>query len=317
MNNKKLIYILLALLAIWGLSQLFNRKQDRSFKSEIIKADTARIDKIILHPLTDQHKEIILEKKSGAWSVTQNGKTVPAEAGSAENLLRELPSIKVKSITTQNKDHWKDYEIDDSTASHVQAYASGKLITDFYTGKFSFNPQAQNMISFIRISGDPSVYAVDGFQSMTFNVNFANFRNKTISKADAGQINKVTIQSGSNAHQITKENNMWLIDGHAADSSLVQNYVNSLQNLSGSDILDQASVANPIHSIHIESSNAPIKIDVYPSGDTLKPFLIASTANAGVYFKEDSSNTYRTAIKGLNDLLKPAVTPSDKKGKKK
>ena len=62
MNNKILILLLFALLAIWGITK-FTSSDKGTFDPEIISVDTALVDKIVFHALpgspgkpTPQHK---------------------------------------------------------------------------------------------------------------------------------------------------------------------------------------------------------------------------------------------------------------------
>ncbi|MEP7266878.1 MAG: DUF4340 domain-containing protein [Saprospiraceae bacterium] len=305
MTNKKLLYILLALGAIYLLSQLFNSKKDRSFETEFVKLDTAAISKIVLHSAADNQVETILEKMNGTWTATHENKKVPAEFSVVSSLLNDLRSVNVKSIASQSKEKLKDYEIEDGKGSKVEVYNGSKKVADFVVGKFGFNAQAQSMISYVRKAGDDKVYATDGFQSMTFNQAFTAFRDKTIAKFDAGDVQRLSLISGANIHEITKSLDGYLLDQKPlSDTNAIKNYLNSLQNLQGSDILDDYQPTTSSHSAQITTGMNNIDLKIYDSGDTLKPFIVHSSSNPDVYFKEDSFGVYRSLVKGMGDLVK-------------
>ncbi len=297
--------VLAGLLLLFAISQLFNKREDRSFKSELFALDTSSIDKVILHTQADGHKEVLLSKSGSTWKAKQGSKQVDIEAGSLDGILKELLSIKVKSIAIQSKERFQEYEISDSMGSRVQVYAGAKKIADFYSGKFGFNPQTNSMISYIREAGESTVYAVDGFQSMTFNASFSNFRDKTISQIAPEQITSINLNSNGQNHALIKNNNTWSIDGKPLmDSTAILNYLNSLQALRGTDIVDDINPTTPAHHATIMTADQSINIDIYPSQDSIKPFLIHSSINSSVYFKEDSMGTYQSMVTGLNNLLK-------------
>jgi hypothetical protein len=305
MNNKKLLYILLGLGIVYVLTQLFNSKKERSFDSQFLKLDTALVNKIVLHSASDDHKELILEKSNGDWWASQGGKKVQAETGSVDGIIKELSLINVKTILTESKVRHKEYEIEDEKGSRVEVYAGTKKLADFFVGKFGFNPQGNSMVSYLRKAGENKVFGVDGFQSMTFNQQFSNFRNKTITKLNTTDISSVSIQSNGTAHSLSKQGSTWSLDQKpVADSNAVQNYLNGLQALSGSDLIDQFQPAAPLHTAQIDA-NTKIDINIYASGDSLKPFIIHSSANKEVYFKEDSNGVFNSLIKGIGDLAKP------------
>lgn len=303
MDNKKLLYLLLGLGVIYALTQLFNRKKDRSFDSEFLKVDTAAVNKIVLHTAGDNYKELILEKSGVAWTASQGGKKVNAETGSVDPLIKELALINVKSIMTESKDKHKEYEIDDEKGTRVEAFAGSKKVADIYVGKFGFNPQANSMISYVRKAGENKVYGIDGFQSMTFNQQFSNFRDKTISKVDSKDINGVSVQSGAVSNNLVKQGNSWALNQKPlTDSNAIQNYLNSLQNINGSELVDQFNAGSALHQAKIQTMDKTVDLSIYASGDSLKPFMIKSSVNNDVYFKEDSNGVYNTLIKGLLDL---------------
>ncbi|MEP7321976.1 MAG: DUF4340 domain-containing protein [Saprospiraceae bacterium] len=308
MSNKKLLYLFLGLLAIFALTQLFNTKKDRSFKSELLKVDTALVNKIVIHSSTDNHKETVLTKTGNDWTATQNQKTVTIVPGTLDGILKELPMMKIKSIATQSKDRYNEYEISDSAASHIEIFAGSKKVADFYSGKFGFNPQTNSMLSYIRVKDDPNVYTTDGFQSMTFNAAFSSFRDKNILKVSTDQIQKISAISNNTKLDLVKSGTLWSLNGNLLkDSTAIQNYLNSIQSLSGQDLVDDFSKAgSPSHSATVDAAGSSFTVDLYPSGDTLKPFMVHSSANPDVFFKEDSMNTFKTLFGGIMNLIPSA-----------
>lgn len=304
MNNKKLLYILIALGLIFLLTQLFNQKKERSFKSEMIALDTSVITRIILNPSAESHKEIILDKSGSQWTAQQDNLKVPVAEGSVEGILRELVSIKVKAIATQSKDRWSEYEIDDSTGSRVQVFSGGKKSADFYSGKFGFNPQANNMISYLRLAGEPQVYAIDGFQSMTFNTSFSNFRNKILVQVRENDISRIKMNVGGNSQILSKTGQNWELDGNLIlDSTLVTTYLQGIQNLNGTEIVDGFTPHTPANpELELTTDSKTFMIKVFPSGDSVKPFIFNSSFNPEVYFKEDSAGVYQSLITGWKTL---------------
>ncbi|MDZ4709466.1 MAG: DUF4340 domain-containing protein [Saprospiraceae bacterium] len=309
MNNKKLLFILIALGLIFLFTQLFNQKKERSFKSELVALDTSAITRIILNPNADGQKEIILEKTGNQWTGQQGKLKVPAVEGSLEGILRELVSIKVKSITTQSKDRWKEYEVDDSSGSRVQVFSGNKKLTDFYSGKFGFNPQANSMISYLRLAGEPQVYTIDGFQSMTFNTTFSGFRNKSLIQVQQNDINRIKLNQGNIPQILSKTGQDWTLDGiPVVDSAAVTGYLQGLQNLNGSEIVDEYTPASSAdHELQLTTSAQSVTVKIFSSGDSLKPFIMHSSANPEVYFREDSAGAYQSLITGWKTLQSKLV----------
>lgn len=304
MNNKKLLIILVALGLIFLLTQLFNQKKERSFKSELVRIDTATVTKLILNSQADAHKETILEKKDGQWVAGQGALNVPVIEGGVDGLLKELTAINVKSVATQSKERWKEYEIDDSTGSRVQVFAGNKKLVDFYSGKFGFNPQANSMISYIRIAGEPEVYAVDGFQSMSFNPSFINFRDKTIVQITPDDLSQLKIKTGNDIQVLSKTNNQWSLDDKTkVDSAIIAEYLQGLRQINGTEIVDNYQPVLPAtHEMELIANGKTIAVKIFPSGDSVKPFMINSSFHPEIYFREDSAGVYNSLITGWKTL---------------
>jgi len=304
MNNKKLLYILIVLGLIFLLTQLFNQKKERSFKSELVAVDTALVTKIILHPQAEGHHEIILEKTGQGWTAQQGDLKVSVAQGTLDGILRELMSIKVKSIVTQSKDRWKEYEVEDSTGSRVEVYLGNKKSFDFYSGKFGFNQQANNMISYLRMAGEPQVYAVDGFQSMSFNPSFSNFRDKSLVQIQPADISQLKLNQSGTTQLLSKINQVWNIDGKpVSDSAAVEEYIQGIANISGTQIIDGFTPGpSTSHELDLTTGNKTISVRIFPSGDSLKPFIIHSSSNPDNYFKEDSTGAFNAMITGWKSL---------------
>ena len=66
MNNKILLIILVALLAIYGLSKLFSGNKETTFKTELIQVDTAVVSSITIAPRGGE-PPFTLKKESGQW----------------------------------------------------------------------------------------------------------------------------------------------------------------------------------------------------------------------------------------------------------
>lgn len=309
MNNRKLLYVLLALGGLFLLSQLFNRKKERSFKSELVSLDTATVSRIVLHPQADGHHEIQLEKAGGRWFAQQGSLKVPVAPGALNGILNELVSIKVKSIATRSKDRWAEYEIGDSTGSRVEVFSGNKKLADFYSGKFGFNPQGNSMISYIRSAGEDEVYATDGFQSMTFNATFSSFRDKTLLEIEPEQVTGIRSDFQGLFHSLIKDSTKWTLDDRPGpDSASVANYLQNIQRLNGTAFLDGFSPSGaPSYGFEINTGGSSVNLKVYASPDSLKPFIIHSSANPDAYFHEDSTGAFNSLIGGWNDLLKKSI----------
>jgi len=309
MNNKKLVLILVALLGIWGISKLFSGERDKSFKTELIKIDTASVNKILLNTGADNFEDVILTKEGNDWFVSKNNFTTKASEGSIKPLLDQLALVKTKRIAAKSEKKWKDYEVEDGNSARLRIYNGSKLLEDVIVGKFSFNQQAKTMTSFVRLNGSPEVYAVDGMMSMNAKRDFNSFRNKalaTVAKDKAIHIG-YTNNIDSTQIDLLYSNNNWMNKDVIADSTKIANYLNGLSNLNGADFsntFDEVKAKELLQeavSIRTSDNTNPIVIYCYKNeGD--KPFVIHSTLNKDAYFLSDSTGIYQTIFGELKSI---------------
>ena len=102
MKNKTLLLIFLGLLAIFLATQFAFEKKTRTFKTELIQLDTARITSILLYPKGDNQEETLLKKESNFWVVSKGNITTKANQGAVQSILRNLALIKTKRVASKS-----------------------------------------------------------------------------------------------------------------------------------------------------------------------------------------------------------------------
>ena len=124
-NNKKLIYVFVALLVIVVLVLTVGTKKESTFKQDLVNIDTSNVSKIILYPKSQQHKEVKLFKQKDGWFVeTAKNKTKPVPESKVKALVNQLSMIKPIRLAARSESKWKEYQVD-STGTRVEAYENG------------------------------------------------------------------------------------------------------------------------------------------------------------------------------------------------
>lgn len=310
MNNKLLLFILLGLLAIYGLSRLFSGKKDSTFQAELIALDSTEVASLKLDPKGEEAIPFTLKKEDGRWFATQDELTVPANEGAMQSLLAGLAMVQTKYIAAKDKDKLSEYEVEEGQGHHVQVYdEKGKLLKDFFIGRFDVNQQARTITSFIRLNGQNEVYAVDGMQTMAFGRAFIDYRDKELIKMKREmEVTAFDYVLSDTALQFQKTAGGWQCGSEKLDSMKVEDYLNVLRNVSGenfADDFDELQAAQyPQQQLIIRGNNMmePFEVAVYRDTTRELPFVIHSNYNPNTYFASDSAGLYKKLFLPVGDL---------------
>jgi len=291
MKNKTLLLIFLTLLVVFLASQFAFEKKTRTFKTELIQLDTTTITSILLYPKSDGQEEFLLKKENEFWVIAKGSVTNKANQGAVSSILRNLSLIKTKRVASKSPEKWMDYEVEESSGSRVKAYAGDKLLEDFIVGRFNFNQQTRQGISYVRLAGENEVYAVDGFLSMTMGQGFDAYRNKEILGVNKDDLTQIAINTLGTTTILQKDLDGWKQDGQPVDSTTLVNYLSGLQNITGNTFADdfEGLGTNDLlyKTIFLTGNNIakPILIKAFKDTTRTTPFVIQSSLNPDNYFE--------------------------------
>jgi multisubunit Na+/H+ antiporter MnhF subunit len=314
-DNKILLYILLALLLIFGAITLYRTKvTDNTLNPEIVKIDTTNVNKIVLFPISENRKEIKFYKEGKSWKISNGKITSEPESNITQNLLGILNELKVKSLVSRSKSKWTEYQLTDSTATRVKVYEKDELVLDLMVGKFIYqqgNNQYGGMyggggsgISYIRLYGENDIYSVDGFLTFTFNQQFNNFRNQTLVRADKANISKISFKyPADSSFNLSVKDNIWSIDGQKADSTLVANYLSTLAFKNATTFIDDfVPSSTPVFQLKIEDKNSKITtIDAYI--ELNGEYVLNSNLNSKSWFTSNKSGVFNDIFKNKKNFF--------------
>ncbi|MEO1261971.1 MAG: DUF4340 domain-containing protein [Bacteroidota bacterium] len=307
MNNKVLLIILVALLAIFGLSKFFSGNDDSSFNPEFIKVDKEAVTKVVLHSKADNQEEVTLNKTEDGWTLSKNGNTYPAATEAVDNLLVQLASVKTNYIAAKNADKWTEYELNADQASQITVYGGSNILADFYIGKFSVNQQAQQITSFFRVADKDDVYAVIGMAGMMLGQGSNSYRNKKLLSLNFSDIESLNFE-GDKVYQVSKTTEgQWISDNNiAVDTSKAKNYIMNLLSMSGETFVDFDENLNNdklLKKLTITGSNMeePVLVRCWRDDAAEKPFIIQSSQYPQSYFSSDSTRLFTRLFKGIEE----------------
>lgn len=303
LNIKALVIILAALVALLAVFQLTDWfKNDRSFKENLVEADTANITTIEISSIKNG-TSVVLYNKNG-WYVKIGTKEFPADKGDIDGITDQLIKLKPLRVAGNTENSWEKWEVTDSLAIRVVLKNNNKTMADLLIGKFSYQQASRKMTSYVRIYGEPTVYAVDGFLSMTFNRDANSFRSKTILNGTPEQWTKFDFSfPADTSFQLAKTENKWTVDGIEADSASVAQFFNNIRYLSGNEFADSVNPANlsaPLCKVLVEGNNfKAFEVSCY---EWNMQKYIHTSINPDSYFKGDQ--IFEKLFKGRNNLSK-------------
>lgn len=307
MNNRTLAIIFFALLGVYLLTRLLSARPETTFRTDLVQVDTSLVDKIELHPKSEEGQIVTLQRNNGQWTVSNGDLTAPALTNAVGSLLGQLNLMKAKRVVAKQAEKWKDYEVDEESGARVTAYADGNVLTDFIVGRFNFNQQTRQATSYLRLTEEEEVYAVDGFLSMTFGQDINAFRNKQILKLNTGEeVNSLQLQSGAETVNLQKQNGGWLLNNEQViDSTEMAAYLAGLRYVAGNTFADDFnSGAGPDQSLQLQVNNLPITINAYPYTGGDKDFVIQSSQYPEAFFASDSSGIYAKLFVDLIEVTR-------------
>lgn len=329
-NTKTLLVIFAILGVIVLITRFFDEKKGgRTFKDELAHVDTSLVNTILLFPGSGKQKEIKLSRTGDIWTVQSENISSEADTAYVRNLLSTFALVKPQRLAATDKSKWKEYNVDDSLGTRVKILSGEKVLLDMVVGKFSYNQMSRSGISYLRLTDDEDVYAVDGFIPMAVNQPFNEWRNKSIIKGNKEDWTKLSFSYRDSSFVLRKENGKWGLSPESfvmqpaegassaqeIDSSKVDQYLNELSYLSNSGFMDNYSpLATPGMWLTIEGNNmaAPITIKAFPA-DSANQYILNSSYNPNAWFSGTNGNLTGRIFKKLPELLKEAPAEDQKK----
>ncbi len=310
MNNRKLTLVFVVLFGIWGLTKYTTKDTSHSFKTDLIAIDTSQITIIKIDPKSSEESEMTLQRNTTSqWIATKGTVTVPADRGAVNSFLKNIQLIKTKRVAAKKKERWSDYEVDEEKGTSIKIYAGSQLLEDFVVGRFSFNQQTRQGLSFVRINGGDEVYAIDGFLSRTLRQGFDSYRNKKLLSIVKEDIRGLSLTNENGVvRTYAKANNQWTSDGVAIDSSAIASYLSGITNVVSSnfvDDIDPTTYSIPKYrNLQISGNNLlePISVTCYRDEARTPSYILQSSENKASYFSSEESDLFQVIFGVLEAL---------------
>jgi len=317
-DNKKLLYLLIGLIAILLLTVVIKIPKERAtLRSKIVEFDTSEVNKIILYPRVSIGNAVEFNKNNNKWKVQQGNIVSATQEGVVQNIFSDVLRIKPQSLAAVSKSKWKEFEVTDSLATRIKFLdRKGKILADLMIGKFNYR-QPDNtyagyggnniqVTSFVRLYSEQNVYAVDGLLPFSFNSKFDDWRDRTFIKSDKNNITSIRfVYPSDSSFSLIRKDKVWQIGDKTADSTSTANFLVSLGILNGENFKDDFKpILSPVYQVFIEGNNLlSITVKCF-KGDGTDEFIFNSSLNPEVYFTTKKDGIFEKLFKPKNYFLK-------------
>ncbi|MFZ9981030.1 MAG: DUF4340 domain-containing protein [Cyclobacteriaceae bacterium] len=239
LNNKILIGILVGLVLVFALAKIFRSPGlQRSLPEVLVKTDTATVSAVHLYPAAGKGLKLEFSRKVSGWTVSNGQKEASADMGSVSTMLSYLVKLAPQKLITRKKDKWQQYSVGDSS-TRVVVFSGKKVLAEFHVGRTGFgqpsgppNPYGMGgygaSFTYVRNSDEDQVYTVEGFMESAFNRGFDDWRDKSFLRLKPEQITRIRFDYPDSGFVAELKNSKWMVDGQAADSVEMKNYLNQL-----------------------------------------------------------------------------------------
>ena len=305
MSNKILGIILATLVLLFLANRFFSGNKNRSFDPVVLSLDTEQVNRVEISTPGDGNS--ILTKKDNGWSVSNGTESYLADVNAVSSILNELKTIEADKVVGRSDEKAEAHETSPEKGTRIVAKKDKKTLADIFIGRFSFNQQTRQPISYVRLAKEEETYLVNKFLAMSLKKDFNSLRDKSFVSVEKDQITNLTISSGVVQNQISKVGDQWQSnDGIILDSLKINNYLDRLANLKGSIFSESTAIGADSHSLHIGLNNGE-NITVNASIVEENKFRVTSTSEPQNVFESNDSGVFKQIFTDLLEMLKPTM----------
>jgi hypothetical protein len=314
-NNKTLLVVFIVLGLLFVITRFTSQKKsNRSLQTDIVQIDTSQVSSMLLYPVSEKGSELLFERKGPGWTVSDGAIVASADDRSVLGALVEIQNLKAEQLVARSEDKWEEYQVNDSLGSRIILKEGNKTLLDLVVGRFHYQPAqgGNNMYgqnrgtakTYIRLTNEEEVYAVEGFLAMSLNQPFERWRDQTILNLNTSQLSRIIYDYPADSGFIAERAEAgWMVAGLLADSASMATFVNQLARKSHIQFEDQfQAVGDPVYTATFEGDNMkPVQVKAYEQpGDEL---ILNSSLNPDSWFRVPREGLFREIFPGSDRLI--------------
>ncbi|MEJ2593569.1 MAG: DUF4340 domain-containing protein [bacterium] len=293
-----LIILVLVLVVYFALDQFSN--SESNFRTNLPAFDTAAINHLEISS-GESGNAFQLRKEDGKWFVMTAGQRYAADPFAASAMLGGLNGTAIRHVAGTSSSQWPEFLVTDSTGTRIKFMDDDHTVNDIIVGRFEYiQPKSQvpdqfgrrpqgEMISYLRISGEETVYAVDGMIALGLGKKPDDFRNKEMLKFNKDKLQELSINyRDGRSLKFSNTGQSWMLNGQAADSAAMAKYLARLSNLRGKHFARTEPAGEDLYVELklVTNGESPIILKAYRR-DTSRYIITTSQNPTNKFLEED------------------------------
>ncbi len=308
-NNKILVGILIGLAVVFALSKVFRSSRLQSnLRTELLSIDTTLVTKVLLYPAAEKSKELQLTREGKKWNIKLENRTAVTELGSVNNALNSFIKLRPLRLVTKKKEKWGEYSVADS-GTRVKVFKGEEMLADVHVGRVGFNQPTDgqfnpnSVFTYVRLTNENEVYAVEGFLESSFNRSYNDWRDKSFLRLKKDLITELQFNyPADSGFVVTKKDKGWWIGNEQADSLKVNNFLSQLEYKNANGFSDDFS---PISSanVAIQIKGASGSLATVEGWKRATDWALKSSWQPTIYFSSENTGIVTSLFESKKNLL--------------
>ncbi|MCB2200047.1 DUF4340 domain-containing protein [bacterium] len=172
MKNKTLLYLLVAVVVLYGIFVMMDRTSVPTAKEDyLVKVDSAKVTEVSIFK---DAQTVTLTKRDSTWFIT-NPIDYRANIRYVQQLLEKLDDMRIESTVTTDESQYADLEVDTS-GTQLTITQEGEKSATVIVGKASSSYRQ----SYARRADEKEVKLIRGTYGLVLNRKLENWRDKMI-----------------------------------------------------------------------------------------------------------------------------------------
>ncbi len=300
MSNKVLAIIFGLLVVAFLLSKMLGGNKSRSFDPQILQINSEDITELIITAPGADPTTVL--KEQGQWMVSNGTNSYKANEAVVSSMIRAMSSIEADKIISRSPENGVKYGTDEDSGTKITAKSDAKTLAEIIVGRFSFNQQNRQPISFVRMSNEDKTYLIGSFIASSLKKDFNGLRDKSLLSLTPSEINSIQYKSDSQVLSLDLGmDNKWITRNESiVDSAAVSQFLNTLSNKSGVKFNDVNISSGSGESITFSSQESSIQVFAIMTGE--EKYLIYSDQYPDNIFESTESGIYQQIFRRFKDL---------------
>ncbi|MCX8491365.1 MAG: DUF4340 domain-containing protein [Cyclobacteriaceae bacterium] len=164
-----------------------------------------------------------------------------------------------------------------------------------------FNPG--EIFTYVRLTNEDEVYAVEGFLESSFNRSYTDWRDKSFLRLKKEQITDIQfLYPADSSFVLTKKNKQWWIGAEPADSTKVNSYLSQLEFKNANGFADEF-LAMGKGNVSIQLKGAPGVIATVEGWKRPTDWVLKSSWQPAIYFSSENLGLAKAIFEPKRNFL--------------